>query len=163
MYWASLTEIHLNRLSENLLIYSSKGFGCVTITDSFPTGSNLMPQKRNRDSLELMRRLDGSLLRHCCILMVTMKNLLSIYNKDMHNDIAMLFSGFDKLTMHLKVVRGTIETLNKVNLDKRSEALSMDMFFTDVASHLVRFSMLELTLKDFLISFYNRIVVIFCN
>lgn len=62
LFWSALTAIHLSRLSEDLIIYSSEEFGFVRFTDEFSTGSSLMPQKRNPDCMELVRGKSGTLL-----------------------------------------------------------------------------------------------------
>lgn len=61
LFWASMVGSHLSRLAEDLIIYSTKEFGFINISDAFSTGSSLMPQKRNPDSLELIRGVGGSL------------------------------------------------------------------------------------------------------
>lgn len=64
LFWSSLTGIHLSRLAEDLIIFSTKEFNFIEISDSFSTGSSLMPQKKNADSLELIRGIAGSLFGH---------------------------------------------------------------------------------------------------
>ncbi|XP_022918642.2 argininosuccinate lyase [Onthophagus taurus] len=137
LFWASLTGIHLSRFAEDLILFSTKEFDFVTISDSHSTGSSLMPQKRNPDSLELIRGIGGSLFGQCCSLMMTLKSLPSTYNKDLQNDKETMFSTYDKLTSILKVAKGTVEFL-KVNSIKCREALSFEMLATDLAYYLVR-------------------------
>lgn len=62
LFWASMTGVHLSRLAEDLILYSSKEFGFVEVHETYSTGSSLMPQKRNPDSLELIRGIGGSLM-----------------------------------------------------------------------------------------------------
>ncbi|KAK9720580.1 Argininosuccinate lyase C-terminal [Popillia japonica] len=137
LFWSSLTGIHLSRLAEDLIIFSTKEFNFIEISDSFSTGSSLMPQKKNADSLELIRGIAGSLFGHCSSLMMTLKALPSTYNKDLQNDKEIMFSAFDKLVSVLNVICGTIKTL-KVNSAKCRNALSFDMLATDLAYYLVR-------------------------
>ncbi|XP_017774312.1 PREDICTED: argininosuccinate lyase [Nicrophorus vespilloides] len=137
LFWASLTGIHLTRLSEDLIIYSSKEFNFVEIHDSFSTGSSLMPQKRNPDSLELIRGVGGGLFGQCCSFMMVLKSLPSTYNKDLQGDKEAMFSSFDKMISILDVASGTLESL-KVNASNCHEALSFDMLATDLAYYLVR-------------------------
>ncbi|KAI4461512.1 argininosuccinate lyase [Holotrichia oblita] len=137
LFWSSLTGIHLSRLAEDLIIFSSKEFNFIEISDTFSTGSSLMPQKKNADSLELVRGIAGSLFGHCSSLMMTLKGLPSTYNKDLQNDKDIMFSAFDKLVSVLNVICGTIKTL-KVNSNECRNALSFDMLATDLAYYLVR-------------------------
>ncbi|GJQ71237.1 hypothetical protein Trydic_g10979 [Trypoxylus dichotomus] len=136
LFWSSLTGIHLSRFAEDLIIFSSKEFNFVEISDSFSTGSSLMPQKRNADSLELIRGNAGSLFGYCSTLMMTLKGLPSTYNKDLQTDKEAMFSCFDKLSVILNIASGTIKTL-KVNNTNCKNALSFDMLATDLAYYLV--------------------------
>lgn len=106
-----MVGIHLSRLAEDLILYSSKEFEFVTIGDSYSTGSSLMPQKRNPDSLELIRGIGGSLFGQCCSFMMVLKSLPSTYNKDLQYDKEAMFTTFDKLKSILEVATGTVETL----------------------------------------------------
>ncbi|RZC35125.1 argininosuccinate lyase, partial [Asbolus verrucosus] len=137
LFWASMVGIHLSRLAEDLILYSSKEFEFVTIDDSYSTGSSLMPQKRNPDSLELIRGIGGSLFGQCCSFMMVLKSLPSTYNKDLQYDKEAMFTTFDKLRSILEVATGTVKTL-KINQDKCKNALSFEMLATDVAYYLVR-------------------------
>lgn len=137
LYWASLTGIHLTRLAEDLILYSSKEFNFVQISDAFSTGSSLMPQKRNPDSLELVRGIGAGLFGLNCSFMMTLKGTPTTYNKDLQSDKELLFGAFDKLILILKVCKGTLETL-KVNKTNCEAALSLEMLATDVAYYLVR-------------------------
>ncbi|XP_019866389.2 argininosuccinate lyase [Aethina tumida] len=137
LFWASMVGIHLSRLAEDLIIYSSKEFEFITIADSYSTGSSLMPQKRNPDSLELIRGIGGGLFGQCCSFMMVLKSLPSTYNKDLQSDKEVMFSTYDKLKSILEVATGTVKTL-KVNQGKCKAALSFEMLATDVAYYLVR-------------------------
>ncbi|KAL1495049.1 hypothetical protein ABEB36_010530 [Hypothenemus hampei] len=137
LFWASMVGIHLSRLAEDFIIFSSKEFEFVTIDESFSTGSSLMPQKRNPDSLELIRGIGGGLFGQCCSFMMVLKSLPSTYNKDLQSDKEAMFTTFDKLTSILEVTTGTVKTL-KVNSEKCRSALSYEMLATDVAYYLVR-------------------------
>ncbi|KAJ8922674.1 hypothetical protein NQ315_007706 [Exocentrus adspersus] len=137
LFWSSMVGIHLSRLAEDFIIYSSKEFEFVTIDDSYSTGSSLMPQKRNPDSLELIRSIGGSLFGQCCSFMMVLKSLPSTYNKDLQSDKEAMFTTFDKLISILEVTAGTVKTL-KVNSEKCKSALNFEMLATDVAYYLVR-------------------------
>ncbi|XP_012272526.1 argininosuccinate lyase [Orussus abietinus] len=137
LFWASLTSIHLSKLSEDLIIYSSQEFDFVKLSDAFSTGSSLMPQKRNPDSLELIRGKSGTLYGKCAGFMMTLKGLPSTYNKDLQEDKEALFSAYDTLVNVLNVTQGMLETLT-INPEKCRAALTYDMLATDIAYYLVR-------------------------
>lgn len=96
-----------------------------------------MPQKRNPDSLELVRGTTGLLLGNLTGFMTTLKGLPSTYNKDLQYDKKLMFESYDHLIMCLNVIHGIILTL-KVDAEKCEAALSYDMLATDVANYLVR-------------------------
>jgi argininosuccinate lyase len=133
----SLSAIHLSRLAEDLIIYSTKEFNFVQISDAFSTGSSLMPQKRNPDSLELIRGVAGEIFGRQCGFLMTLKGLPTTYNKDLQSDKETMFFVFDKLQMALTVMQGVVETLT-VDQGSCKAALSFDMLATDLAYYLVR-------------------------
>ncbi|XP_069703021.1 argininosuccinate lyase [Periplaneta americana] len=137
LFWASLCAVHLSRLAEDLILYSSKEYNFVTISDSYSTGSSLMPQKKNPDSLELIRGKAGRIYGNCCGFLMVLKGLPSTYNKDMQEDKEAMFDTYDSLKNVLQVAAGTVETL-LVNEDFCAAALSPDMLATDLAYYLVR-------------------------
>ncbi|KAK1121317.1 hypothetical protein K0M31_010617 [Melipona bicolor] len=137
LFWSSLMAIHLSRLCEDLIIYSSKEFDFVRLADQYSTGSSLMPQKRNPDCMELIRGKTGTLLGKCMGFMATLKGIPSTYNKDLQEDKEALFSSVDVLNCMFVVITGVLKTL-KVNNRKCAEALSSDMLATDIAYYLVR-------------------------
>ncbi|XP_066247981.1 argininosuccinate lyase isoform X2 [Euwallacea similis] len=137
LFWASMVGIHLSRLAEDLIIFSSKEFEFVIIDECYSTGSSLMPQKRNADSLELIRGIGGSLFGQCCSFMMVLKSLPSTYNKDLQSDKEAMFTTFDKLLSILEITTGTVKTL-KVNPEKCKSALSYEILATDVAYYLIR-------------------------
>lgn len=137
LFWASQTSIHLSRWAEDLILYSTQEFGFVSIGEAYSTGSSLMPQKRNPDSLELIRGQCGTVQGHLVGFLVTMKGLPSTYNKDLQDDKAHLFATVDLLTNHLRLAADVTSSLT-VNADRCRAALSADMLATDVAYHLIR-------------------------
>ncbi|XP_066926755.1 argininosuccinate lyase-like [Clytia hemisphaerica] len=137
LFWSSLLMNHLSQWSEDLIIYSSKEFGFVTISDAYSTGSSLMPQKKNPDSLELIRGKSGRLFGNFSGFMMTLKGLPSTYNKDLQEDKEALFDTVDSLKGIIQVATGTLGTLT-LNADKCLAALSPEMLSTDVAYYLVR-------------------------
>ncbi|XP_064122270.1 argininosuccinate lyase-like [Macrobrachium nipponense] len=137
LFWASLLSSHLSRLAEDLILYSTSEFGFVKLHDAYATGSSLMPQKKNPDSLELVRGKAGTLTGNLCGFMMVMKGLPSTYNKDLQEDKLKLFETAKVLAGVLQVMAGTVQTL-KVNADACRKALSEEMLSTDVAYYLVK-------------------------
>ncbi|KAJ3223331.1 argininosuccinate lyase [Chytriomyces hyalinus] len=135
--WASLTMIHLSRISEDLIIYSTSEFAFVQLADAYSTGSSLMPQKKNPDSLELIRGKSGRIFGNASGFMMTMKGIPSTYNKDLQEDKEPLFDTVDNITGCLQIMTGVLSTLT-VNADNMKKALSVDMLATDIAEYLVR-------------------------
>jgi argininosuccinate lyase len=134
---AALLQIHLSNLAEDLAIWSSREFGFVQVDEAYATGSSLMPQKRNPDSLELMRGKSGRIVGHLTGMLVTLKGLPSTYNKDMQEDKEAVFDVVDTLLLELPVATGVIRSL-AVNGDAMAAALDEAMLATDLADHLVR-------------------------
>jgi len=135
--WAALLQVHLSRLAEDLITWSSAEFGFVELDDAYATGSSLMPQKKNPDSLELLRGKAGRLIDHLVALLTTVKGLPSTYNKDLQEDKEPLFDAMDTLELALPVAAGVIATL-KVHPQRMAEALDDGMLATDLADYLVR-------------------------
>ncbi len=137
LFWAALTMLHLSRLAEDLIIYSSREFGYVTLADAYSTGSSLMPQKKNPDALELLRGKSGRLMGGMTGLMATLKGLPSTYNKDLQEDKEPLFDAVDNIGGALQIACGVLTTLT-VHPAALRGALSADMLATDLADYLVR-------------------------
>ncbi len=137
LFWATLTMVHLSRLAEDLIIYSSREFGFVTIADAYSTGSSLMPQKKNADALELLRGKSGRVLGSMTGLMTTIKGLPTSFNKDLQEDKEPLFDAVDNLSDSLQIACGVISTLTPKPAHLRA-ALSTEMLATDLAEYLVR-------------------------
>ncbi|XP_023702209.1 argininosuccinate lyase isoform X3 [Cryptotermes secundus] len=137
LFWASLTAVHLSRLAEDLILYSSREFGFVSLSESHCTGSSLMPQKKNPDSLELIRGKTGRIYGNNCGFMMVLKGLPSTYNKDLQEDKQAMFDTYDSLESILQVAMGTVKTL-MVNEESCTAALTPNMLATDLAYYLVR-------------------------
>ena len=137
LFWAALLQTHLSRLAEDLIIWSSAEFGFVELDDAYATGSSLMPQKKNPDSLELLRGKVGRMVGHLVALLITLKGLPSTYNKDLQEDKEPLFDALDTLKLALPVAAGVVRTL-KVNAEAMAAALDDAMLATDLADYLVR-------------------------
>ncbi|XP_017276930.1 argininosuccinate lyase isoform X2 [Kryptolebias marmoratus] len=137
LFWASLCLTHLSKMVEDLMLYSTKEFSFVTLSDAYSTGSSLMPQKKNADSLELIRSKAGRVFGRCSGFMMTLKGLPSTYNKDLQEDKEAMFDCYDTVQAVLQVTTGVMSTL-KINQSVMEAALSPDMLATDLAYYLVR-------------------------
>ena len=137
LFWASLTMLHLSRWSEDLIIYSSREFGFVVVADAYSTGSSLMPQKKNPDSLELLRGKSGRVFGELSGFLMTMKGLPSTFNKDLQEDKEPLYDAVDTLRDSVQIASGVLATLT-VNAEKMAASLVPEMLATDLAEYLVR-------------------------
>lgn len=137
LFWASLCLTHLSKMAEDLMLYSTKEFSFVSLSDAYSTGSSLMPQKKNADSLELIRSKAGRVFGNCAGFMMTLKGLPSTYNKDLQEDKEAMFDCYDTVHAVLQVTTGVMSTL-KINPSVMEAALSPDMLATDLAYYLVR-------------------------
>ncbi len=133
---ASLAMIHLSRLAEDLIIYSSAGYRFIELSEAFTTGSSLMPQKKNPDSLELVRGKTGRVIGDLTGFLTTLKGLPSTYNKDLQEDKEPLFDSFDTLVNSLAVTTGVAATM-KLNTEAMSSCLDDSLLATDLADYLV--------------------------
>jgi len=135
--WAALVQVHLSQLAEDVIVWASREFGFVEVAEAYSTGSSIMPQKKNPDSLELMRGKSGRVIGHLTGLLTTLKGLPSSYDKDLQEDKEALFDVIDTLKMELPIVAGVIRTLT-VNGERMTAALDDGMLATDLADYLVR-------------------------
>jgi argininosuccinate lyase len=167
--------MHLSRLAEDFILFSSSEFGFLEIGDAFCTGSSLMPQKKNPDCLELIRGNTGRLYGNLISVLTIMKGLPLSYNRDMQLDKEPLFSSVEIIRKELKVLAGLIKTV-KFNCKKIEEQLEDESLYAtelvfslikkglsfkrahDIVGRLIRFSqdkdikikeMPEATLKSF--------------
>jgi len=134
----SIVAMHLSRLAEDLIIWSTKEFDFIEIDEAFCTGSSLMPQKKNPDVLELVRGYAGRLCGNLVSVLTMMKGLPLTYNKDMQLDKEPLFHSFEIISKELKVLLGLIKTLefNKERIDEHLEDESL--YATDIVYYLVK-------------------------
>ncbi|KAJ7582907.1 argininosuccinate lyase [Mycena floridula] len=137
LMWSSLSMTHISRMAEDLIIYSTAEFGFVTLSDAYSTGSSIMPQKKNPDSLELLRGKSGRLFGNMAGFVMTLKGLPSTYNKDLQEDKEPLFDTVDNISASFKIAEGVVSTM-EVHADKMRQALTMDVLATDLADYLVR-------------------------
>ena len=135
--WGALLATHLSRLAEDLVLWSTPAYGFVCLDERYTTGSSIMPQKRNPDSMELVRGKTGRLVGNLTQMLVVSKGIPSTYDKDLQEDKEPLFDTLDTLEMVLPVVAGVIDTLG---IDERAmgEALDEAMLATDLADYLVK-------------------------
>lgn len=133
----SIIAIHLSRLSEELIIWSSQPFGFVKIDDMYSTGSSIMPQKKNPDMAELLRSKPARVIGNMNQSFIMMKGIPLAYAKDMQEDKESIFDSIDTVKISLKVMKGQMDTLT-VNKDKMLRACKEGFLnATDVADYLV--------------------------
>ena len=135
---ASIVMVHLSRLAEDLILYCSTEFGFVRLTDKVSTGSSLMPQKKNPDSLELVRGKAGRVFGHHAALLATMKGLPLAYNKDMQEDKEAVFDTVDTLKSSVAVTAIVMDNLSLDERRTRDAASHGFLNATELADYLVR-------------------------
>ncbi len=134
---ASICMIHFSRLSEELILWSSSEFSFITISDSFTTGSSIMPQKKNPDVAELVRGKTGRVVGNLISILTLMKSLPLAYNKDMQEDKRPLFDTVDTLKICTKIYTRMFDHI-KIHKDRMLEACSHGFLnATDLADYLV--------------------------
>jgi argininosuccinate lyase len=134
---SSILMMHLSRLCEELIIWSTQEFGFVVLPEAFCTGSSIMPQKKNPDLLELIRGKTGRVYGHLMALLTTMKGLPLSYNKDMQEDKEALFDTFDTVEQSLSVMSRLLAeiTFHGEKMQKAAKEGYLDA--TDLADYLV--------------------------
>ena len=134
---SSILMMHISRLSEEIILWSSREFGFITIDDQFTTGSSIMPQKRNPDFAELARGKTGRVYGNLMGILTVLKGLPLTYNRDLQEDKEGLFDTVDTIIGTLKVYRDMMASL-KLN-EERVSSLSSEsyMLATDLADYLV--------------------------
>jgi argininosuccinate lyase len=138
LYAASVAMIHLSRLAEDWILYSSEEFGWLELGDGVTSGSSLMPQKKNPDSLELIRGKCGRVMGSLTSLMVTMKGLPMTYNRDMQEDKVPLFEAADQLAGSLEMARAVVESVKLNAAAPAAAAEESWVVATDLAEALAR-------------------------
>ena len=135
---AAIASIHLSRLAEELVIWASPQFGFVKLSDSFTTGSSIMPQKRNPDAAELIRAKSGRVIGALVTLLIVMKGLPLAYSKDMQEDKEPVFDAAETLLLSLHAMTGMIADL-KADVKRMAAAAEIGhTTATDLADWLVR-------------------------
>ncbi len=134
---AAICMMHLSRLGEELVLWSSQEFAFVTLADSFATGSSIMPQKRNPDFAEIGRGKTGRVYGNLFSLLTTLKGLPLTYNRDLQEDKEGFFDTVDTLLSTLHVFAGMIETMTVDAARMYDAAQTGNMLATDLADYLV--------------------------
>jgi argininosuccinate lyase len=135
---ASLVMVHLSRLAEDLIVYSTVEFGFVELSDAVATGSSLMPQKKNPDALELVRGKAGRVIGHTAGLLALLKGLPLAYNKDMQEDKEAVFDVADTVRASLEVTATVLRNVRVREGRARDAATIGYMNATEMADYLVR-------------------------
>jgi len=136
LFAAALMGVHLSRLAEMLIIFATAEFGFIELADTYATGSSLMPQKKNPDTLELTRGKTGVIIGRLAGLLATLKGLPSAYDKDLQEDKPAVFEVADTLVVMLAVMAGLLESL-RVRPEALARALDPALLATEVADYLV--------------------------
>ncbi len=135
---ASICAMHLSRLAEELVIWSSAQFRFVTLSDRFSTGSSIMPQKKNPDAAELIRAKIGRIFGANVALMTVMKGLPLAYSKDMQEDKEQVFDAADNLMLALAAMEGMVKDMSANRESLEAAAATGFSTATDLADWLVR-------------------------
>lgn len=134
---SSLIMLHLSRLAEDIIIYATAEFGFLELSDAVATGSSLMPQKKNPDSMELVRGKAGRVFGHTLALLTMLKGLPLAYNKDMQEDKEAVFDTFDTTKQALEVTATVLRNM-RLNESRATEAAAHGyMNATELADYLV--------------------------
>ncbi len=134
----SLIMVHLSRLAEEIILYATAEFGFFELSDAVATGSSLMPQKKNPDSMELVRGKAGRVFGHLTALLATLKGLPLAYNKDMQEDKEAVFEAFDTTMGSLEVSTLVLQNLSLNRERMQTAAVQGMMNATELADYLVR-------------------------
>ena len=134
---AATCMVHLSRMAEELVLWSSEEFGFIRLGDDYTTGSSIMPQKRNPDFAELARGKSGRVFGHLVALLTVLKGLPLTYNRDLQEDKEGFFDTVDVLLASLNAMAGMVSTM-ELDLDRLAEAAGAGyVLATDVADYLV--------------------------
>jgi len=134
----AICAVHLSRLAEEIVIWSTAQFRFVKLSDKFTTGSSIMPQKRNPDAAELVRAKPGRIIGALTALLTVMKGLPLTYSKDMQEDKEPAFDAFDSLSLAIAAMTGMVKDLLPDTAAMRKAAASGFSTATDLADWLVR-------------------------
>ena len=134
---ASMVGVHLSRLAEDLILWSSKEFDFIRISDKYTTGSSLMPQKKNPDIAEIARGKSGRLVGNLMSLLTLLKGLPMTYNRDLQEDKERLFDSVDTIRSTVRIMAALLGNVS-VNVETCNAAASdSELLATDLADYLV--------------------------
>ena len=134
----ALLMVHLSRLAEDIILYATTEFGLFELGDAIATGSSLMPQKKNPDSMELVRGKAGRVFGDLLALLTTLKGLPLAYNKDMQEDKEAVFDAYDTVSASLNVSATVLRNISVNKERARASASTGYMNATELADYLVR-------------------------
>jgi argininosuccinate lyase len=137
LFIAALTQLHLSRIGEEIVLWSTDEFGFVQLADSYATGSSMLPQKKNPDIAELARGKAGRLIGDLAGFLATLKGLPLAYNRDLQEDKEPLFDALDTCALSLSALSGLLATVTFVDTTMTTAADSPVNAATDLAEHLV--------------------------
>lgn len=138
LYGISLIMVHLSRLSEELVIWSTEEFGFIELDDAYTTGSSIMPQKKNPDVAELTRGKTGRVIGSLTGMLTVFKGLPLAYNRDLQEDKETLFDAIDTIKAALSIYSGMLSTM-KLNSSRMKEAAKNSFLMaTDMADYLAK-------------------------
>jgi argininosuccinate lyase len=138
LFVAALTQVHLSRLGEEIVLWSTAEFGFMRLSDAYATGSSMLPQKKNPDIAELARGKAGRLIGDLTGFLATLKSLPLAYNRDLQEDKEPLFDALDTCALSLSALTGLMATATFVDIAMTAGADSPFNAATDIAEHLVR-------------------------
>jgi argininosuccinate lyase len=138
LFCLAMIGMHLSRLSEDLIIWSTSEFGFIEFSDAFSTGSSLMPQKKNPDMAELTRAKTGRLYGNLLSILTTLKALPSSYNRDLQEDKQALFDSVDTVRVSLEIFSAMLPELKINRAEMETAAADPNLLATDVAEYLVK-------------------------
>jgi argininosuccinate lyase len=134
----AIAMMHLSRLAEEIVLWTSSEFGFAALDDAYATGSSIMPQKKNPDVAELVRGRSGRVYGNLTAILTTMKGLPLSYNRDLQEDKAGLFDSLHTLTSCLEAMTGMIETITFDAAVTEAAASDPSLLATDYADYLVK-------------------------
>jgi argininosuccinate lyase len=137
LFVASLTQVHLSRLGEEIVLWATEEFGFLRLADAFSTGSSMLPQKKNPDIAELARGKAGRLIGHLAGFLATLKGLPLAYNRDLQEDKEPLFDALDTCSRSLLALSGLLASAEFVEARMTVAADDPMSAATDLAEHLV--------------------------
>ena len=137
LFGCSQIMVHLSRIAEDLIIWSSEGYRFVEVDEKYATGSSMMPQKRNPDSLELIRGKTARVIGDQMIVLTLLKGAPTAYVRDLQEDKEPAFDALQQTIQSVQLFEGVVRTL-QVNAEKMIDALDPALYATDLADYLVR-------------------------